>query len=290
MTILDTARHLKVSWDTIKDIQKRFLQRRYAKPRLRDLRCLGIDEICVGHGYRYLTVVLDMGKGAVVFVGNGKGADALAPFWKRLRSSQARVEAVAMDMSAAYIDAVTRNLPRAVIVFDRFHVTKLFNDKLSQLRRQLQTEATAEDKVVLKGTRWLLLKNPDNLDDRRNERGRLQEALRLNKPLATAYYLKEELRQFWSQCSKQEAAQYFDGWLARARASRIDILKKLGKTLEAHREGILAWYDHPISNGPLEGTNNKIKTMQRQAYGFRDMQFFKLRIMAIHEARYVLVG
>ena len=289
-TILDTARHLKVGWDTIKDIQKRFLQRRYAKPRLRDIQYLGIDEICVGHGHRYLTVVLDMRKGAVVFVGDGKGADALDPFWKRLRTSKAQVEAVAIDMSAAYIDAVSRNLPNAKIVFDRFHITKLFNDKLSQLRRQLQNEASAEDRATLKGTRWLLLKNPENLDDDRDERQRLKRALRLNKPLAIAYYLKEDLRELWSQRSKHQAARYFDGWLARARASDIALLKKLADTLEAHREGILAWYDHAISNGPLEGTNNKIKTMQRQAYGFRDMQFFKLRIMAIHEARFVLVG
>lgn len=289
-TILDTARHLKVSWDTIKDIQKRFLERRYAKPRLRDIRHLGIDEICIGHGYRYLTVVLDMRKGAIVFVGDGKGADALKPFWKRLRASRAKVAAVAIDMSAAYIDAVSRNLPTAKIVFDRFHVTKLFNEKLSQLRRQLQNEALSADKGVLKGTRWLLLKNPENLDDGRNERQRLKQALRLNKPLATAYYLKEDLRELWSQGGKRQAKCYFRGWLARARASGIDILKRLADTLEGHGDGILAWYDHPISNGPLEGTNNKIKTMQRQAYGFRDMAFFKLRIMAIHESRYVLVG
>ncbi|MHB2019295.1 MAG: ISL3 family transposase [Candidatus Xenobia bacterium] len=289
-TILDTARHLKVGWDTVKGIQMRYLSRRYAKPRLRDLRYLGIDEICVGHGYRYLTVVLDMGKGAVVFVGDGKGADALTPFWKRLKASKARVKAVAMDMSAAYIDAVSRNLPSAKIVFDRFHITKLFNEKLSQLRRQLQNEASAQDKSVLKGTRWLLLKNPENLEDSRHERERLEQALLLNQPLATAYYLKEDLRELWAQRDRRQAKRYFEGWLKRARASDIGLLKKLADTLEAHRDGILAWYDHGISNGPLEGTNNKIKTMQRQAYGFRDMEYFKLRILAIHETRYALIG
>jgi transposase len=290
MTILDTALHLKVSWDTIKDIQKRFLERRYSKPKLRDIRHLGVDEICVGHGYRYLTVVLDMRSGAIVFVGDGKGADALNPFWKRLRASRANVEAVAMDMSAAYIEAVSTNLPHAAIVFDRFHVTKLFNEKLSQLRRQLQNEASAADKSVLKGTRWLLLKNPENLEPKRNESQRLQQALQLNKPLAAAYYLKEDLRQLWSQRDKHEAEKYFDGWIERARAAKIPLLKKFAKTLIAHRKGVLAWYDHPISNGPLEGTNNKIKTMQRQAYGFRDMAFFKLRIMAMHRSRYELIG
>ena len=122
-----------------------------------------------------------------MFVGEGKGADALDPFWKRLRASQAKVEAVATDMSAAYIEAVTRCLPDATLVFDRFHVMKLVNDKLAALRRQLYAQATAEQKRVLKGVRWLLVKRPENLEARRNERERLEEALQLNAPLATAY-------------------------------------------------------------------------------------------------------
>src|SRR6202035_1364555 len=125
MTIQDVAKHLGVSWDTIKDIQKRDLHRRFQKPRLRQLKQIAIDEICVGAGHRYLTVVLDLRTGAVVFVGDGKGADALKPFWKRLKAARAKVEAVATDMSAAYIEAVTHHLPHATLVFDRFHVMKL---------------------------------------------------------------------------------------------------------------------------------------------------------------------
>ena len=135
MTIRDVAKHLGVGWDMIKDIQKRDLSRRYAKPKLKHLRHIAIDEIAIAKGHRYLTVVLDLDSGAVVFVGDGKGADALKPFWKRLRPSRARIEAVAMDMSAAYRGAVSTNLPKAKIVFDRFHVMKLFNEKLSDLRR-----------------------------------------------------------------------------------------------------------------------------------------------------------
>ena len=135
MTIRDVAHHLDVGWDTVKDIQKRDLSRRYAKPKLKHLRAIAIDEIAVAKGHRYLTVVMDLESGAVVFVGDGKGADALKPFWKRLRPSGAMIEAVAMDMSAAYRSAVSTHLPKAVIVFDHFHVVKLFNDKLSDLRR-----------------------------------------------------------------------------------------------------------------------------------------------------------
>jgi len=291
MTIRDVAVHLGVSWNLIKDIQKRDLSRRYAKPKLKHLRHIAIDEIAIAKGHRYLTIVLDLESGAVVFVGDGKGADALKPFWKRLRPSGARIQAVAMDMSAAYRTAVATYLPKAKIVFDRFHVVKLFNDKLSDLRRALHREATdVLQKQVLKGTRWLLLKNPENLDETKDEKKRLEEALALNKTLATAYYMKEDLRQFWEQPGKRFATAFLDGWIRRAGASGIRMLQQMAATLAAYRSGLLAYYDVRITSGPLEGTNNKIKTMKRQAYVFRDREFFKLKILAIHETRYELVG
>ncbi len=271
MTIKDVADHLQVGWDTIKDIQAKNLQRRFGKPKLHKLQQIAIDEIAIGKGHHYLTVVLNLLSGAVVFVGDGKGVDALKPFWKRLRRARAKVQAVATDMSAAYIRAVRDNLPAAVHVFDHFHVIKLFNEKLSALRRQLYHQASSEqERRLLKGTRWLLLKNPENLDEDRNEQQRLEDALRLNKPLAIAYYLKEDLRQIWSQPDKRTARRVLRDWLARARASGVRILIQFADTLEEHQEGVLNYYDYPISTGPLEGTNNKIQLMKRQAYGFRD--------------------
>jgi len=255
MTIRDVAMHLGVSWDVIKDIQKRDLSRRFSKPKLKHLRHIAIDEIAVAKGHRYLRVVLDLDSGAVAFVGDGKGAKALQPFWKRLRGSKAKITAVAMDMSPAYREA-----------------TEVMH------------------KEVLKGTRWLLLKNPENLDEEKDERRRLEEALALNKPLAVAYYLKEDLRRFWEQPGKRFATAFLDGWIRRAEASGVKMLKQMARTLAAHRSGLLAYYDAMITSGPMEGTNNKIKTMKRAAYGFRDPEFFKLKILAIHETKYALVG
>ena len=291
MTIKDVAEHLGVGWDLVKDVQKRNLQRRFSRPKLKSLRWIAIDEIYIGTRQRYLTVVLDLKSGRVVFVGDGKGADALIPFWKRLNRSNAKIEAVAIDMSRAYISAVSNNLKEATIVFDHFHIIKLFNEKLTELRRDLHREATNElGKNTLKGTRWLLLKNPENLNTHNNERQRLEEALQINKPLACAYYMKEELRCLWNQTDKATAERYLQDWIARAQHSGVQMLIKFAKTLRIHSAGILAYYDYPISTGPLEGTNNKIKTMKRQAYGFRDMEFFKLKIMAIHQSKYALVG
>jgi transposase len=291
MTIQDAAQHLGVSWDVIKDIEKRNLKKRFSRPKLRKLKRIAIDEISIGRGPHYLTIVLDLITGAVVFVGDGKGADALVPFWTRLKRARAKIKAVAIDMSPAYISAVTENLKEATIVFDHFHVIKLFNEKLSDFRRTLYHQAlTEKEKHVIKGTRWLLLKNPENLEETRNEHERLQEALALNQPLATAYYLKEDLRQLWSYPNKRAAKAFLKDWVARARASGIKMLTKFANTLMAHASGILAYYNFRISTGPLEGTNNKIKVMKRQAYGFRDMEFFKLKIMAIHHSKYALVG
>jgi len=290
MTIRDVAKHLGVSWDMIKDIQKRDLSRRFAKPKLKYLRQIAIDEISIAQGHRYLTVVLDLDSGAVAFVGDGKGAKALKPFWKRLKGSKAKIEAVALDMSPTYREAVSTHLPGAQIVFDRFHVMKLFNDKLSDLRRALHREATdVMQKKVLKGTRWLLLKASEDLDKEKDEKKKLEEALALNKSLAVAYYLKEDLRQFWEQPGKTFATLFLDGWIRRAESSGIKMLQQMAKTLASHRSGLLAYYEVMITSGPMEGTNNTIKTMKRQAYGFRDKEFFKLKILAIHETRYELV-
>jgi len=292
MTIQAVARYLGVSWDLVKEIQKRSLHKLYRLPKLSKVKRIAIDEIYQGKKLGYLTIVMDLQRGAVIFVGNGKGADALIPFWKRLKKSGALIEAVATDMGPAYISAVQTNLPAATLVFDHFHIIKLFNEKLTKLRRDLQREAeNGLGKPVLKGIRWLLLKNPDNLDDTRNERQRLDEALKLNEPLATTYYMKEELRNIWHQPDKIAAQQALDEWIKKAAASNVNMLKQFSKTLAAHRSGILAYFDFDgLSTGPLEGTNNKIKTLHKMAYGFRDIEFFKLKIMALHETNYVLVG
>jgi transposase len=291
MTVADVSMYLGVSESMIRGIDKTYLNRKFSKPKLGHLKNLAIDEISVRKGHKYLTIVMDLVSGAVVFVGDGKGKKSLKPFWKRLRGSRAKIQAVATDMSSAYYKAVQENLPGASHVFDRFHIVKLMNDKLTALRRELHRQAEdGPDKLALKGTRWLLLKNPQNLDADRNEHQRLEDALQLNQSLAIAYYLKEDLRQIWEQSGKREAGKFLTDWCARAKASGIRVLQTMSATLETHRKGILAWYDHRISTGPLEGLNNKIKTLKRQAYGFRDLIYFKLKIYAIHLAKFELIG
>ncbi len=293
MTISDVAKHLGLSWDVVKSIQKKYLEKKYGNLNLKDLKRIAIDEIYVGKR-GYLTIVLDVLTGAVVFVGDGKGSEALTPFWRKIRRyRKVQIEAVAIDMSPAYIKAVKENLKDAAIVFDHFHVIKMFNEKLSDFRRQLHNlTADKLQRSVLKGTRWLLLTAKENLDREESKKQRLEKALEINRPLATAYYMKEDLRQLWSWVGDRAAASWhLSSWIAMAKESGIQMLNKFAKTLEKHSEGILAYFDYDsLSTGPLEGTNNKIKTMQRKAYGYRDFDFYKLKIMALHETKYALVG
>jgi transposase len=232
--------------------------------------------------------VLDLESGRIVWVSRGRGQAALQGFWRRVRQSKAKIEAVAMDMSGAYWAAVLAALPKAKVVFDRFHIIKLMNEKLDDLRRAMVREAEGPLKMVIKGTRFLLLMGLNNLKD--DQLPKLEQALELNKPLAQGWYLKEELSLLWEQSSAQAMERFLRRWCDRAVATGVKQLAQMAKTLLTHWTGVLNWWDHRINNGKMEGTNNKIKTLTRQAYGYRDEDFFILKLLGLHESRYKLVG
>lgn len=290
MTIQGVSQHLGLKWDMVKQIHKEHLQEKFAAPDLSKLRRIAIDEINLGRG-RWKTIVMDLDEGAIVFVADGKKGSVLKPFFRRAKRAGAEIEAVAVDFGKAYIAAVRQRLPNATLIFDRFHLVKLFNAKLTQLRRDLHRHATDSlKKPVLKGIRWLLLKRDAQLDDTKNEREKLLDALRLNESLATAYYLKEDLCEFWEQGTKAKARKFLEKWYLAMLASGTRILQDFARFVMAHHDGLLAWYDYPISTGPLEGKNNKIKTLQRMHYGFRDDEYFTLRLYNLHNSHYALVG
>jgi transposase len=291
MTCQDVAEHLGVSWSTVRDIEKTSLKHHFDKPPLKDVTHIAIDEIAIQKGHKYLTVVMDLKSGRVIFVGNGKGGDALLPFWKRLRRAKANIIAVCSDMSPAYTKAIATHLPDALHVYDRFHVMKLFNEQLTKLRRRLFHETTdQEGKNALKGIRFSLLKRPENLDEKKEEPKKLQDALNLHADLAVAYALKEQLVELWEADDEQEAMPLLADWIADAEWSQIPEMQDFAKTLRNHWEKILNYHCCEITSGPLEGLNNKIKTLKRQSYGFRDQEYFKLKILAIHRSRYALLG
>ncbi len=312
LTPNDLVNREGLAWGTANAIDKRRLEA-VPKPSLRHVKRIAIDEIFAGKLHKFMTLVLDLDSGAVVFVGQGRGAQALAPFFEKLRQSKAKLKAVSMDRVPSgwggYIKAAREELPHLTLVFDRFHIVKLMNEKLTKLRRDEYNIATDKHtQQVLKGIRWLLMMNddPPSLTKRKVERkgadkisveqrrladkAPLRAALELNKSLATGYILKEELRQLWNLSSKAQADEYLQSWCRRADATGIAVLKTMAQTLRTHAREILNWYDEPISSGPMEGTNNKIKLLQRRAYGYRNREHFILRIETLHLTKSRLVG
>lgn len=289
-TVKAVAMHLGMSWDTVKEIHVWALEQRFKRRRLKHLRYLGVDEISVHKGHRYLTIVVDLEGGQVVWVAEGRESSSLKPFLRRLRQARASIEGIAMDMWPAYIDAVLKHYSSKQIVFDRYHVIRDLNRILDDLRRHEARAAPYPYRRVYVGVKYLLLKGEEKIEEGSTARARLDRLLQLNQSLNTAYILKEELRGLWSCVTRRQAERYLRDWLDKAWASGIQPLKKFANKLAAHLTGILNYFDHPITTAKVEGINNKIKVLKRMAYGFRDMEYFKLRIYSLHKATYALIG
>lgn len=289
-TILDVARHLHVGWNMVKDIHKKFLKGKYSRPGIKGVRRIGIDEFATRKGHVYKTIVVDLDTGRIIHVGDGKGKDALAGFWKRVKRNNVKIEIVTSDLSAAFIASVMENAPDAIHVYDKFHVTKLVTDAVDKVRRSVYAQETdLEKRKIIKGSRWLLLtKDKDVFDDEKKRR--LDNILHTNTPLFHAYYLKEDLDQIWMQKSKEEGEKQLAYWCERARETKLQPFVKVANTLMASRTGILAWYDAPVTNAILEGINNKIKVMKRRAYGYRDDEYFKLLLLGLHDKTNAIRG
>ena len=290
MTIEDVARHLGMSWKTIKEIHVRALKIKFKSRRIKHLRYLGVDEIAVHKGHRYLTVVVDLESGQVVWVAEGRERASLEPFLKRLKRARVPIKAIAMDMWPAYWGTVIRYFSRDVIVFDHYHIISDYNRMLDELRRQEVTDAPKDQKAVYKGVRYLLLKGSEKISGGSTAKDRLDRLLDLNRNLSVAYILKEELRDLWNCLDRDQAEFHLMDWLQKAWTSGIRLVMKFANKVASHRYGILNFFTHRVTTGKVEGINNKIKVLKRKAYGFRDLEYFKLRIYFLHESRYALVG
>lgn len=287
-TIQDVANHLGVSWNVVKDIHKLKLGRLYKQISIEDVRYISVDEFAIKKGHEYMTVFSDVESGRVLHAVEGRKGENIAPFLQRLKKEAKNLKAIAMDMSKAYISAVQKILPEIDIVFDHFHVNAVMNKALDEIRKEQQLSLNSGGEKVLKGNRFLLLKNYECLDF--NAKNRLEAVFQVNEPLFKGHALKEQFRLFWRQLTEEDGALFLDKWLADAMGSGIQKIKKAAETIKAHRFGLLNYFKHRISNAGAEGLNNKIKTMKRQAYGFRDMDYFKLRLYHLHQQRYSFVG
>ena len=288
MTIAETAKLLHVSWDLVKDHHKEYLSKKYRRRDWKKIKYLGIDEFAVKKGHKYLTIAVDLETGEIVFANEGKSAATLRPLLKKLQRFGGSLEAVAVDMNPGYIQALREYLPQTAVVFDKFHLVRLFQNTLDELRKQAQRTMCVAEGNTLKGSRYLILSNFADLKE--EQKHRLKELLRINEPLSVAYVLREQFNLLWDLTSKEEAERFLKAWVKDAWQSGIKIIMKLGTTIMLHRQGILNYFDHQISTAKVEGINNKIKTLKRQAYGFRDIDYFKLRLYHLNKQNYSLTG
>jgi transposase len=287
-TILGVARFLGVGWDLVKSIHKEHLKKKYREIPFVELEFLSIDEFSIRKGHNYMTIIVDIRTGRIIHAVEGRSKHAVTAFLKELAEKATNLKAIAMDMSGPFASAVQSILPRVDIVFDHFHVDALINKALDEIRRQQQNSLERSSKRVVKGKRFLLLRNYDKLDKVAQEG--LKALFEINTPLFIAHTLKEQFRLFWEQPTLEKASSFLIRWLWDIFESGLEPLVKVGRTLLGHAQGLVNYFKHRISNGKIEGINNKIKTMSRQAYGFRDMEYFKLRLLHLHEQKHSLTG
>ncbi len=281
-TIKAVARLLGVGWDLVKEIHKEHLGQRLKKRKLSQLRYLAIDEFATHSGHLYMTVVLDLESGQIVSLHEGKDAQALVACLRYLKGRCKSLRAIAIDMSDAYRKAIRQVFAGKVdVVHDPYHVVALANQAIDQTRRSMMRKLETGRKQLLKGTRFLLLRGLENLNERSLEH--LMQLMEINEPLYQAYLLKEEIRHFWNLPDSAAGNAFLDAWIEQAYSIGNQFFARLARTLHRHRPGLLDYFKHRISTGPLEGLNNKIKVLKRRAYGFRDMDYFKLNLYFIHE-------
>ena len=216
-TIFHVSLLLRMGWDTVKEIYQGHLGRRLSKRKLSGVRCIAVDEFAIRKGHTYMTVVMDLEHGAILYAAEGRNAQALVPFLRRLKRSRAKLAAVAIDMSQAYLNAVREVFPDLAIVHDAYHAVALANKAIDETRRYLYRDLAARERTVIKGSRFLFLRGAERLEE--GPRERLGALMALNEPLYTAYLLKEQLRMFWAMGDEETAEAVLTNWLAEAGGS-----------------------------------------------------------------------
>lgn len=281
--IKKAAEFFNLHWQTVKDIDKQHLLHTLGPPDLSGVTLLAMDEFAIRKGHRYATVVVDPTTKRILWVGRGRTREDVRPFFELLGEAGCRnIRAVAMDMNGAYEEEVKLHCPQAKVVYDLFHVVAKYGREVIDRVRVDEANRLRDDKParkVIKSARWLLLRNDSNIKCEA-DRVRLAELLSANRKLATVYVLKDDLKSLWDYRHKGYARQFWKDWYSRAIRSRIEPLKSFAKRMKDRLPGILSHCRWPLHTSLLEGINNKIKVIKRMAYGFRDDEYFFLKLRA----------
>ena len=276
MTAKEAGEFELIDRDAVYRIERRWLEGAEAGWTPEPVSKLGIDEIAIRKGHNYATVFYDLAKKEVVGIVEGRKAADCSKFLKSWgKERRGEVEAVCMDMWEGYHKSVSKLCPNAATVFDKFHISKYFHNALDKVRRHEQAFLSDEEGKMLKGNRRLWHKPELSPKQRRT----LQSIMAVNKPLFKAYLMVEDFEMLYKCGSFEAAAAYLKDVVRRFRCSHLAPFKKLGLSLKSWRDGILNYFKHPVSNAAAEGLNNKIKVIKRRSYGFREFEYFRLKVL-----------
>jgi transposase len=280
MTISAVAKHFELRWETVKNMDKQYLQETLPAlnpAELINLKYLGVDEVARAKGHDYMTVVYDLESGQLIWVHEGRTAEIFSMFLKQLQNATKQgVLAVAMDMGPAYQKAVRDDLPNADIIFDRFHVMQNYSRAIDNQRRIEFRKANTAGKNLIKGSRFLLLKNAENLTDKQQKN--LTTLLQENENMNLIYMLKEQLQTLWSYQTYQDMDSALESWCQMAEQTNMVYMKKFAKSLRRYRVGICNYAKHPLTTARIEAGNVSIGLLRKRARGIRDTEYFKLKI------------
>jgi transposase len=283
LPIKQVADFFGLGWDAVKAIDKRSLEETLGPVALDGVRVIAMDEFAIHKGHRYATVVVEPATKRVLWIGRGRGRKDVRPFFEMLgKAGRRNIQAVVMDMNGAYEAELRHQCPKAEIVFDLFHVVAKYGREVIDRVRIDEANRLKDDRrarKVVKSARWLLLRNRDNIA-RPEDRVRLDELLAANQALMTVYVLRDDLKELWRLRDTEAAGAAWQAWFSRATESGIKPLIAFAKRLQPYLHGILAHCRWPLHTSLLEGINNKIKVIKRMAYGFRDDDYFFLKIRA----------
>jgi transposase len=264
--------YFRVSWSSVRRIVDRVVEQAWdADSALDGLRVIGVDEISYRRHHHYLTVVVDHASGRVVWAGKDRKAKTLLRFFRALGPERAaQLEAISADMWEPYLIVLRRKAPQARIIFDRFHIVRHLNNAVTKVRQQLIREADPQTRRDLKNTRFPVLKLPSSRtpEDRRV----LEEQVRGNRQLYRAMLLKDDFMDLYSYEREGWARRFLNGWLRRAMYSKIEQIKKVARMIRNHLDGVLGWVQWQISNGRLEGMNNRIRLLSHRSFGLHSAQ------------------
>ena len=274
MTQKAAAELLRMAGSTFSDILHRTIDRLRDGHRIRGLTAIGIDEVSFRKGHKYITVVYDLNRSCVVWVGQGKKRSTIDKFFNEMLSDyqKKRIQWACCDMSETFIGAILKHCPNAKLVLDRFHIAKALSEAMDKVRKQEWRKATGAERKALKGIRWILFKHPSN---RTPEDKRILDALRRsNRRIHRAAVLKDEFDLFWDYKAEWAARRFLKGWCTTALKSRLQPIRKFVATLRKHTENIITFIPSRLTNATAEGLNRVIRMVKNRASGFRSVQAF----------------